>query len=180
MSRLLEEVAPDPAARWAVVAARFHAEITDALVAGAEAGFAAHGIAPAAVEVVRVPGAFELPLACQELARTGRYAAVIALGCVVRGETSHYDFVAGECCRGVMDAGLATGVPVILGVLTVETLAQARQRASREALRGSAPRAGERKEAGAAPPASNKGWESAEAALAMAGLLRAARAGGAR
>lgn len=180
MTRLLEEVAPDPAARWAVVAARFHAEITDALVAGAQAAFAAHGVAPGAVELMRVPGAFELPLACQELAKTGRYAAVVALGCVVRGETSHYDFVAGECCRGVMDAGLATGVPVILGVLTTESLAQAQRRASRAALRGSAPRDGERKDAGVAPAESNKGWEAAEAALAMAGLLRAARAGAAR
>ena len=176
MTRLLDEVAPDVAARWAVVAARFHAEITDALLAVAEAAFAARGVAASAVDVVRVPGAFELPLACQTLAATGRYAAVIALGCVVRGETSHYEFVAGECCRGVMDAGLATGVPVILGVLTTETLAQAQQRASRAALRGSAPRSGELKQSGQAPPASNKGWESAEAALEMAAVLRNARA----
>lgn len=180
MTGLLDQVAPDPAARWAVVAARFHGEITDALVAGARAAFAARGVAPAAVEVVRVPGAFELPLACRALAASGRFAAVVALGCVVRGETSHYDFVAGECCRGVMDAGLTTGVPVILGVLTTETMAQARSRASAAALRGSAPRAGECKQAGAPPPESNKGWESAEAALEMAALLSAVRARGSR
>lgn len=176
MPRLLEERAPDPAARWAVVAARFHADVTDALVAGAEAAFAAAGIAADRVTVARVPGAFELPLACRALAASGRYAAVVALGCVVRGETSHYDFVAGECCRGVMDAGLDTGVPVILGVLTVETLEQARRRSSLAALRGSAPTAAEAATGAKRPPESNKGWEAADAAIAMAGLLRAAEA----
>lgn len=175
MARLLEESAPDPAARWAVVAARFHAEITDALLAGAAAAFAARGVPADRVEIARVPGAFELPLACRALAASGRYAAVVALGCVVRGETSHYDFVAGECCRGVMDAGLATGVPVILGVLTVETLEQARRRASAAALRGSAPTPPEAAAARKSAPESNKGWEAAEAALAMAALLRATR-----
>jgi 6,7-dimethyl-8-ribityllumazine synthase len=174
MRRLLEECAPDPASRFAVVAARFHAEITDALLGGAEAAFAARGVALDRVDVARVPGAFELPLACRTLAASGRYAAVVALGCVVRGETSHYDFVAGECCRGLMEAGLATGVPVILGVLTTDTLEQARHRAGPAARRGSAPDAG----AAGSPkraPESNKGWEAAECALAMAGLLRAVR-----
>ena len=81
----------------------------------------------------RVPGAFELPLAALKFAASGEYQAVIALGCVIRGDTPHFEFVAGECARGLMDAGLATGVPVIFGVLTTETQAQAEERASLDA-----------------------------------------------
>jgi 6,7-dimethyl-8-ribityllumazine synthase len=177
MSRLLDEGLNVGSARFAVAAAQFHADVTDALLEGCLAGFAARGVPRSAVTVVRVPGAFELPLACLALAGTRRYAAVVALGCVVRGETSHYDHVAGECCRGIMEAGLATGVPVILGVLTTEDLAQARHRASLSVLRGSAPDpAAAAGATGKAAPESNKGWESAEAALAMHALLSGLRA----
>ena len=173
MAWLLEKDVRSPSARFAVVAARFHAEITDALLDGARAAFTAHGVPESAVDFARVPGAFELPLACRALAETGQYSAILALGCVVRGETSHYDFVAGECCRGIMQVGLDTGFPVILGVLTTETLAQARQRASRAVLRGSAALAHESGAANKLNPESNKGWEAAEAGLAMAALLAA-------
>jgi 6,7-dimethyl-8-ribityllumazine synthase len=159
--------------RYAIVATRFHADVVDALIEGCVARFAAAGVPRPRLDLARVPGAFELPLACQAHAASGRYAGVIALGCVVRGETSHYDHVASEACHGVMEAGLRTGVPVILGVLTVENLEQARHRASLRALRGSAPDpAAAAGATGKAAPESNKGWECAEAALEMATLLR--------
>ncbi len=177
MSQFLDDGLSNGSARFAVAAARFHADVTDALLEGCLAGFEARGVARSAVTVVRVPGAFELPLACLALAGTRRYGAVVALGCVIRGETSHYDHVAGECCRGVMEAGLATGVPVILGVLTTDDLAQARNRASLAALRGSAPDpAAAAGATGKVSPPSNKGWEAAEAACEMATLLRGLRA----
>ena len=98
-----------------------------------------------------MPGAFELPLAALKFAASGEYQAVIALGCVIRGDTPHFEYVAGECARGLMDAGLATGVPVIFGVLTTETQAQAEERADIARM--------------------NKGGESMEAALEMIELL---------
>ncbi len=177
MPRLLENSGTVADAHFAVVATQFHADIVDALLEGSLAGLAAAGVPRGAVRVERVPGAFELPVACQEIAATRRYAAVIALGCVIRGETTHFDYVAGECCRGLMDAGLRTGIPVILGVLTTDDLAQARRRASRGALRGSAPDAAESAgAAGKTAPESNKGWECAQTALAMAALLGRVRA----
>lgn len=173
MARLLENGASSAPARFAVTATRFHAEIVDALLEGCLAGFEARGVARAEVTVERVPGAFELPLACQELAATGRFDAVVALGCIVRGDTAHFEYVAAECCRGIMQAGLRQRVPVILGVLTTDTLEQARHRASRRALRGSAPEGAAA--AAKSAPESNKGWECAEAAVAMAALLRRVR-----
>src|SRR4029079_12715680 len=101
--------------------------------------------------VVRVPGAFELPLAALKFAASGEYQAVIALGCVIRGDTPHFEYVAGECARGIMDATRATGVPVIFGVLTTENQAQAEERAALTRM--------------------NKGGESMEAALEMIDLL---------
>jgi 6,7-dimethyl-8-ribityllumazine synthase len=189
MARLLGNGASSQSARFAVAATQFHADVMDSLLAGCLQGLAAGGVPASAVDVVRVPGAFELPLACQELAASGRYGAVVALGCVIRGETAHFDFVAGECCRGLMEAGLRTRVPVILGVLTTDTLAQARRRADPAARRGSAPPAAAAARAkvkgGRAPgsssnkpgSSSNKGWECAEVALQMAGLLGRLRAG---
>lgn len=177
MFRLLDDGVSNRSARFAVAVSGFHADVTDALLEGCLAGFEAGGIARSAVKVVRVPGAFELPLACLALASTRNYVAVVALGCIVRGDTSHYDHVAGECCRGVMEAGLATGVPVILGVLTTDNLAQARHRASLTTLRGSAPDpAAAAGAAGKAAPLSNKGWEAAEAAIAMQAMMRDLRA----
>lgn len=177
MSRLLDDGPSNGSARYAVAASRFHADVTEALLTGCLAGFEARGVPRSAITVVRVPGAFELPLACLALAGTRRYAAVVALGCIVRGETSHYDHVAGECCRGIMEAGLATGVPVILGVLTADDLGQAGHRASLAALRGSAPDpAAAAGAAGKAAPESNKGWEAAEAALEMQALMTGLRA----
>lgn len=137
--------------RVAIVAARFNAPIVEQLVEGATRAWVAHGGKAAELVVQRVPGAFELPLAALKFAACGEYDAVVALGCVIRGDTPHFEFVAGECARGIMDAGLASGVPVIFGVLTVETQAQAEERAALTRM--------------------NKGGESMEAALEMIELL---------
>jgi 6,7-dimethyl-8-ribityllumazine synthase len=137
--------------RVAVVAARFNAILVDQLIEGAMRAWSTHGGRAGELVVERVPGAFELPLAALKFAASGAYHAVIALGCVIRGDTPHFDYVAGECARGLMDAGLATGVPVIFGVLTTENQAQAEERASLNRM--------------------NKGGESMEAALEMIELL---------
>ena len=139
------------ACRVAIVAARFNAGLVDQLVDGATRAWAEHGGKPDELLVERTPGAFELPLAALKFAACGEYHAVIALGCVIRGDTPHFDYVAGECARGLMDAGLATGVPVIFGVLTTENQAQAEERADLRRM--------------------NKGGESMQAALEMIDLL---------
>jgi 6,7-dimethyl-8-ribityllumazine synthase len=109
--------------RYAIVVARFYEELADRLVAGAQRALTASG-APEA-DVFDVPGAFELPMAAKLLAETGRYAGVICLGAVIRGETDHYDFVCGEAARGIQDVQLRTGVPCGFGVLTCESYEQA-------------------------------------------------------
>lgn len=138
--------------RVAVVAARYNAELVEQLIDGARVAWQAAGGAPETLRVERVPGAFELPLAAQALALNGGCDALVALGCVIRGDTAHFDFVAGECARGLQQVMLSTGVPVAFGVLTTENLAQAQERA--------------------APGANNKGAEALQTALAMARLLR--------
>ena len=140
--------------RFAIVVARFYAEIAERLVDGAVTAFAEHG---AEAEVHDVPGAFELPLAARLCADSGRYAGVAALGCVVRGETDHYDFVCAEAARGIAAVGLATLVPVSFGVLTVDTREQALERSG----------GGKR----------HAGREAAEAVLRMSELRRAVGAG---
>ena len=137
--------------RVAIVAARFNEFIVASLLKGALAAWREHGGSDADLLIARVPGAFELPVAARRLAGSGRYDAVIAFGCVIRGDTPHFDYVAGECARGLQLANLETGVPVIFGVLTVETVEQAIERA---ALR-----------------AGNKGGEAMETALEMASLM---------
>jgi len=134
-----------------LVAARFNASLVDQLIAGATRAWLEHGGDASRLLVERVPGAFELPLTAKMFAASGGVDAVVALGCVIRGDTPHFDFVAGECARGLMDAGLQTGVPVIFGVLTTESQAQAEERADVTRM--------------------NKGRESMEAALEMIELL---------
>lgn len=141
-----------PTGRFALVAARFNGTIVEDLVGGALDGLKRHGVADDAIDLVRVPGSFELPFVAQRLAASGRYAAVICLGVVIRGETGHYDHVAGEAASGVARAALATGVPVIFGVLTCETLEQAINRAGAKA--------------------GNKGFDAALTAIEMVNLLR--------
>lgn len=118
-----------PTTRIGIVAARFNAAIVDELLAGCVSRLEELGLKRDRVEVCRVPGAFELPLAAQALARTGRVAAAICLGCVVRGDTPHFDFVAGEAARGIQQVGLLEHLPVIFGVLTTDTEQQAWDRA---------------------------------------------------
>jgi 6,7-dimethyl-8-ribityllumazine synthase len=139
------------ARRVAIIAARFNADLVDQLIAGATQAWRDQGGDAARLIVERVPGAFELPLAAKMFAASGGVDAVVALGCVIRGDTPHFDYVAGECARGLMDAGLQTGVPVIFGVLTTESRAQAEERADVARM--------------------NKGRESLEAALEMIELL---------
>lgn len=137
--------------RFAVAAARFNEIVVDKLVEGTLACFRAHGIADDDLLVAWAPGAFELPLLAKELARSGRYDAVVCVGAVIRGETPHFDYVAGEAARGIQQAALDTGIPVLFGVLTTETLEQALDRAGGKH--------------------GNKGWDSAMAALQMASVL---------
>ncbi len=115
-------------AKVAIVAARFNAPIVDELLRGCLARLDELGVGADRVLVERVPGAFELPLAAKALAATRRFAAVICLGAVIRGETPHFDYVAGEAARGVQDAALETGLPIIFGVLTTNNEEQARDR----------------------------------------------------
>ena len=137
-------------ARYAILAARWNPRVVDALVAGARKAFADHGVPDDAVDLVRVPGAWELPVAAARVIDRGEYAAVVALGCVVRGDTRHYEHVSDECARGLMRVALDTGVPVLNGVLAVEMFADA--------------------EARAGGAHGNKGEEAATAAIEMANL----------
>ena len=142
-------------ARFAVVAARFNTAITDALLEGALATLAEHAVPNDHVSVVQVPGAFEIPITAKRLAASGRYEAIIALGAVVRGGTPHFEYVAGECARGISRVAQDEDVPVIFGVMTTDTDEQARDRAGGKE--------------------GNKGAESAHAALEMVTLLRRLR-----
>jgi 6,7-dimethyl-8-ribityllumazine synthase len=139
--------------RIAVVAARFNEVVTGRLVQGALDGLRSFGVAADDVDVAWVPGAFEIQLIARRLADSGDYDAVICLGAVIRGDTAHFDLVAGEAARGIAEVTRTTGVPVIFEVLATEDLAQA--------------------EARAGGAHGNKGWEAARAALEMAALLDA-------
>ena len=138
-------------ARFAILASRWNPRISDALVAGARKAFADHGVAAEAIDVVRVPGAWELPLAAARLAAGARHAALVALGCVVRGDTRHYEHVADRCAEGLMRVSLDFGIPVLNGVLATERFEDAQARAG--GTHG------------------NKGEEAALAAIEMADLL---------
>jgi 6,7-dimethyl-8-ribityllumazine synthase len=135
----------------AIAAARFNDFIVSSLLKGATTAWAERGGEPGDLLVARVPGAFELPVVARKLALSGKYDAVVALGCVIRGDTPHFEYVAGECARGLTLVSLESGLPVIFGVLTVETVDQALERA--------------------ATTAGNKGGESMDTALEMIALL---------
>ena len=138
--------------RIALVASRFNETVVERLVAGAVEALVAHGAEPATLELVRVPGAFDLPPVVRRIAKSGRFDAVIALGAVIRGETAHFDYVAGECAAGLARVAEETGVPVAFGVLTTENEEQALERAGgREG---------------------NKGADAACAAIELASLMR--------
>ena len=116
-------------ARFAIIASRWNPRITDSLVAGARKSFAEHGVDEAAVDVVRVPGAWEIPLAARQLAARGAHRAIVALGCVVRGDTRHFEQVADGCSQALMRVALDHGVPVANGVLAVDAHEHAESRA---------------------------------------------------
>lgn len=134
-------------ARIALLSTRWNVEIVDALRAGARACLADWGVKDKHIVEVRAPGAYEVPLACQYLLQQGGFDGVVALGAVIRGDTPHFDFVAGECARGLIDVQLKTGKPIGFGVLTVNTVKQAQERSG--------------------PGETNKGYEAASAMLEM-------------
>jgi 6,7-dimethyl-8-ribityllumazine synthase len=141
-----------PKGRFAIVAARFNAMVVDRLVEGALEGLKRHDVAEADVDIVRVPGAFEIPFIAHELAVSGQFAAVICLGAVVRGETDHYDYICSATSNGIAAASMNSGIPVIFGVLTCNTMEQAMDRAGGKA--------------------GNKGLEAALTAVEMVNLLK--------
>jgi 6,7-dimethyl-8-ribityllumazine synthase len=153
MPNILEGQLSGAGLRVAIVAARFNEFITSKLVTGAVDTLVRHGADDGAIDIAWVPGAFEIPLLAQRLAASGRYDAVICLGAVIRGATPHFDYVAAEVAKGVGQVGLATGLPVLFGVLTTDTIEQAIERAGSKA--------------------GNKGADAAMAAIEMVSLLKA-------
>ncbi len=153
MGRTFEGSLVGTGLRIGVVVARFNDLITRSLLEGARDGLRRHGVAEDDVDVAWVPGSFEIPLVARTLAASGRYDAVLCLGAVIRGATTHYDHVAGQAVAGIAAAGAESGVPVIFGVLTTESIEQALERAGTKA--------------------GNKGYEYAVSAIEMATLLRA-------
>ncbi|MCW8935711.1 MAG: 6,7-dimethyl-8-ribityllumazine synthase [Gammaproteobacteria bacterium] len=137
---------------FVIVSARFNSFIVDSLEAGAIDALKRHGVSESNITVVKVPGAYEMPLAIQQLAQTGKYDAIIGLGAVIRGSTPHFDFVAGEASKGMANVSLDHNIPVINGVLTTNTIEQAIERAGTKA--------------------GNKGAEAAISALEMVNLLK--------
>jgi 6,7-dimethyl-8-ribityllumazine synthase len=135
-----------------IVVGRFNEFITSKLLGGAQDALKRHGVEENQVDVAWVPGAFEIPLVAKRMADSGNYDAVITLGTVIRGSTPHFDYVCNEAAKGVSQASMQSGIPVIFGVLTTETIEQAIERAGTKA--------------------GNKGWEAAAAAIEMANLLR--------
>ncbi|HAN30166.1 MAG TPA: 6,7-dimethyl-8-ribityllumazine synthase [Myxococcales bacterium] len=138
--------------RFALVAGRFNGFIVEALVAGAQDALVRSGVSEDDIDVIRVPGAYEIPLVARRLATSGRYDAVVCLGAVIRGATAHFDYVAGEVAKGISRLSEDTGIPVMFGVLTTDTIEQAVERAGTKA--------------------GNKGAECAIAAIEMVDLLR--------
>lgn len=137
--------------RFGVVVAKFNKFVTRKLLSSCLDGLTKHGVKDQDIEVVRVPGAFEIPLVAKTLAQSGRFNAVICLGAVIRGDTPHFDYICNETSRGIGQASLETGVPLIFGVLTTETVAQAIERAD--------------------PAKFNRGGEAAKSAIEMASVI---------
>ncbi len=140
------------AGRYAIVVGRWNAFVVESLLEGAKDTLRRHGIKDADVSIVRAPGAFEIPLVCQKVAETKKYDAIIALGAVIRGGTPHFEYVAGECVKGLAQVSMQFGLPVAFGVLTVDSIEQAIERAGTKA--------------------GNKGEEAALSALEMVSLLK--------
>ncbi len=138
-------------AKFCILAGRFNSFIVERLVEGAVDALVRHGTSRDNIEIIRVPGAYEMPISAQRIAQTGRYDSIIALGAVIRGSTPHFDFVAGECSKGLAQVSLAADMPIIFGVLTTDTIEQAVERAGTKA--------------------GNKGAEAAVTAIEMISLF---------
>jgi 6,7-dimethyl-8-ribityllumazine synthase len=141
-----------PPGRFVLVAARFNQVVVERLVAGARDGLMRHGVSEERIDLVWVPGSFEIPLVAQRLAQSGQYAAILCLGAVIRGDTDHYDQVAGSATSGIARVGLDAGIPVVFGLLTCENLEQAMNRAGGKS--------------------GNKGFDAALTAIEMVNLLQ--------
>ncbi|WP_096153664.1 MULTISPECIES: 6,7-dimethyl-8-ribityllumazine synthase [Bacillus] len=152
MSKIFEGNLVGTGLKVGIVVGRFNEFITSKLLGGAQDALKRHGVNESDVDVAWVPGAFEIPLVAKKLADSNKYDAIITLGTVIRGATPHFDFVCNEAAKGVSAASMQSGIPVIFGVLTTETIEQAIERAGTKA--------------------GNKGWEAAAAAIEMANLLR--------
>lgn len=150
--KLLEGNVVGTGLKVGIVAARFNEFIVGKLVSGAEDALRRHGVSEDEIDIAWVPGAYEIPLIAQKMAKSGKYDMVLCLGAVIRGSTSHYDLVCNECAKGVAQVGLQTGLPVLFGVVTTDTIEQAIERAGTKA--------------------GNKGYDVACAGIEMANLLR--------
>lgn len=152
MKKVIEGHLVGTGLKMAIVVSRFNEFITGKLLSGAEDALKRHGVKEEDVTIVWVPGAFEIPLAAKKLAQSGAYDAIITLGTVIRGATPHFDYVSNEVAKGVASTGMESGIPVIFGVLTTDTIEQAIERAGTKA--------------------GNKGWDSAMGAIEMGNLYR--------
>jgi 6,7-dimethyl-8-ribityllumazine synthase len=150
--RTIEGDFSTPNANYAIIASRFNSFIVDSLLSGALDALTRHGVSDKNITVIKVPGAFELPLVAKRVAASGKYDAIIALGAVIRGSTPHFDYVAGECAKGIGQVGMTQDLPVVFGVLTTDTIEQAIERAGTKA--------------------GNKGADAAMTALELVSLLR--------
>ena len=146
------KVVADENMRVAIVASRFNEIIVNKLLGGAVDGLVRHGVSEEKITAVWVPGAFEIPLVASKMAKSGRYDAIICLGAVIRGSTSHYDYVCAEVSKGIAQVSLNAGIPVMFGVLTTDTIEQAIERAGTKA--------------------GNKGFECGQGAIEMVNVLR--------
>jgi 6,7-dimethyl-8-ribityllumazine synthase len=155
MSKVIEGQLTATGLRFAIIVSRFNSFITERLLAGANDALQRSGAAADAVDIIKVPGSWEIPLVAGEVARQHRYDAIICLSAVIRGETPHFDYVAAEAAKGVAHAAVETGVPVAFGVLTTNTLEQAIDRAGAKG--------------------GNKGFDAAMTAIEMANLMRVLR-----
>jgi len=151
MANIIEGELSGKGKKFAIVISRFNEFITGKLLQAAEGVLLKHEVAADDIDIAWVPGAFEIPVVAKKMAAGGKYAAVVCLGAVIRGQTSHFDFVAGECAKGIGNVALETGVPIIFGVITTETLEQAIDRAGARL--------------------GNRGGEAAMTAIEMANLL---------
>ncbi|MGN1031452.1 MAG: 6,7-dimethyl-8-ribityllumazine synthase [Butyricicoccaceae bacterium] len=150
--KLLEGNVVGTGLKVGIVAARFNEFIVSKLVGGAEDALRRHGVSEDDIDIAWVPGAYEIPLIAQKMAQSGKYDMVLCLGAVIRGSTSHYDLVCNECAKGIAQVGLQTGLPVLFGVVTTDTIEQAIERAGTKA--------------------GNKGYDVACSGIEMANLLR--------